>query len=150
MVLKLKLNHSQPKNLSSQTKLSPLASRLDRRGRRLRGTCTSRHPYPSPHSAHQLCPTHSDYADAKPPSPKKARPGGGDVVAADAMDVGGGRAVGAGRGDAGDDGGDGAPRPGGPFAAGHLPGAPRHPPQAARLLPPVHGVPFRPQLLRRR
>jgi hypothetical protein len=57
--------------------------------------------------------------------------------------------VGAGRGDPGDDGGHGAPRPGGPPAAGALTGLPGHPPQAARLLPPLHGVPSGPHLLRR-
>jgi hypothetical protein len=64
------------------------------------------------------------------------------------MDVGGGRPVGAGCGDPGDDGGHGAPRPGGPPAAGALTGLPHHPSQAARLLPPVHGVPSGTHLLR--
>jgi hypothetical protein len=71
---------------------------------------------------------------------------GGDV-AADAMDDGRGRAVGAGRGHAGDDGGHGAPRPRGSAAARPLSGPPRHPAQAARLLPPLHGLPARPLLL---
>jgi hypothetical protein len=62
------------------------------------------------------------------------------------MDVGRGWAVGAGRGDTGDDGGHNAPRPERPAAARSFPGS-CHPSQAARLLPPLHGLPARPFLL---
>lgn len=105
-------------------------------------------------SLHTNCTLRVSDADAKARLLQKKRSaaaaGGCDVAAADAMDVGGGRAVGAGRGDAGNDGGDGAPGPRGPLAARPVPGPPRHPPQAARLLPPVYGVPARPNFLRRR
>lgn len=80
---------------------------------------------------------------------KKRRPtetGCGGDVAADAMDDGQGREVGAGRGVPGDDGGHGAPGPGRPVAPRPLAGPPRHPHQAARLLPPLHGIPARPRL----